>query len=71
MMWSSLFGGAVPLSEEACKNRSLLSDAAVLMPRVTPHKQTNKPETAAQIALSEQPLRLSGQKSHRNEGHLR
>lgn len=41
MMWSSQLGEAVLLSEEACKNRSLLSDAAVIMPRLTPDKQTN------------------------------
>lgn len=41
MMWSSQLGEAVPLSEEACKNRSLLSDAAVIMPRPTPDKQTS------------------------------
>lgn len=33
--------------------------------------QTNKAQTAAQIALSEQPLRLSGQESSWNEGRFR
>lgn len=30
------------LSEEACENRSLLSDAAVFMPHLTPLKQTDQ-----------------------------
>lgn len=41
MMWCSQLGEAASLSEEACKNRSLLSDAAVFMPRLSPDKQTN------------------------------
>lgn len=33
---------AVLLSEEACENRSLLSDVDVFMPRLTSDKQTNQ-----------------------------
>ncbi len=46
---------------DVCENSSLLSDV-VLLCHVLP--LTNKPETAAQIALSELPLKLSGQESH-------
>lgn len=42
VMWCSQLGEAVLLSEEACENRSLLSDAVVFMPRLT---LTNKQST--------------------------
>lgn len=51
------------LSEEAWKNRSLLSEASVVTVHLTADKQANKSETAAHSALSKQPLRLSGLKS--------